>query len=226
MTSLNTIRYGAFVAIVTNLREHITSALAWLKDEKSLAAATWGLVLATFLLYLDSRLRGKTQDRQWAQERQLRAHEQSERWKREDEIRALDGKPRAVVEIAAKRNVSEVIFQCFNLGTKTFFVDEIILTQSDSGSRLYWKPDGPPILLPGTSVLLPFNCSLLLRADGGFVEMSAMFYVRASEGIEVLPPVYFYYWSEVGEMTVHDWNIGRLSDRLPGAIVAQPRKTV
>lgn len=215
-----------FWTIVAYLREHGASALAWLKDEKSLAAATWGLVLATFLLYLDSRLRGKTQDRQWGQERQLRADEQAERWKREDEIRALDGKPKAVVEIAAKKNASEIIFQCFNLGTKTFFVDEIVLTQSDSGSRLYWKPDGPPILLPGTSVLLPFNCGLLLKADGGFIEMSAMFYVRGPEGIEVLAPVFFYYWSEVGEMTVHDWNIGKLSDRLPGAIVAQPRKIV
>jgi hypothetical protein len=113
----------------------------WLRDEKSLAAATWGLVIATFLLYLDSRTRGKTQDKQWEKERELRIKEQDERWAREDQLRMLDAKPKAVVEIAEKRNASEVIFQCFNLGSTAFFIDRLIVTLSANTSS------GPRVLI-------------------------------------------------------------------------------
>jgi hypothetical protein len=56
----------------------------WLTGEKSLVLATWGLVVATLILYLDSRARGK---------------EQVERWNREDRLRAEAERPKAVVEL-------------------------------------------------------------------------------------------------------------------------------
>jgi hypothetical protein len=206
------------------LEPWLREAFAWLRDEKSLAAATWGLVIATFLLYLDSRTRGKTQDKQWEQERELRIKEQDERWAREDQLRMHDAKPKAVVEIAEKRNASEVIFQCFNLGSTAFFIDRLIVTLSATGTTLTEFPEGPPILLPGTSVLIPFSCKTLLRSDGGFVEANAVIRLRGASGVEKATPVWFYYWSEPGEMSVHDWNVGRLSDRKPGALVEQPRR--
>jgi len=44
----------------------------WFTNEKSLTVATWGLVLATLILFFDSFYKGK---------------EQRERWEREDRLR-------------------------------------------------------------------------------------------------------------------------------------------
>jgi hypothetical protein len=69
----------------------IKATVDWLQSDRSVAAATWGLVVATLLLvlatlflYLDGRTKSK---------------EQGARWKREDEFRAAESKPKAYVEL-------------------------------------------------------------------------------------------------------------------------------
>jgi hypothetical protein len=62
---------------------------SWLLNDKSVALATWGLVIATYLLYRDSRARGQDQDAQWERDRELRTRERGERWAREDQLRAV-----------------------------------------------------------------------------------------------------------------------------------------
>ena len=187
----------------------------WIADEKSLALATWGLVLATFLLvlamlvlYFDSRAKGK---------------QQAERWNRDDQLRTAESKPKTYVEIAKVPDQIDVHFRCFNLGTTTFLVDKLILKVSEPKTMLTHDPVGPPILLPGTVASIWFNCAALLRPEGGFREVSAVFQVNGASGVELTEPVWFYFYSDPGEMTLHDWRVGRLSDRLPGALVRQPR---
>ncbi len=54
-------------------------------NEKSLTVATWGLVLATLILFSDSFYKSK---------------ERRERWEREDRLREEDAKPNVAVELA------------------------------------------------------------------------------------------------------------------------------
>src|ERR1039457_882699 len=114
----------------------------WLTSEHSVTIATWGLVLATLglvvatlVLYLDSRSRGR---------------EQSEQWKQDEQLRDSNSKPKAIVEIAKHEGSQEVFFQCFNLGSTTFFINSLIVTIEKTRTVAIVKPDGPPILQPGT----------------------------------------------------------------------------
>lgn len=92
----------------------------WVTGEKSLAVATWGLVLVTFLLvvatlvlYLDNRVKGK---------------EQVKRWKREDRLRAEAAQPKAVLELGKRQNAPHVIALCYNLGEHPFVIDKLVVS--------------------------------------------------------------------------------------------------
>jgi hypothetical protein len=188
----------------------------WLISEHSVTIATWGLVLATlglvvatFFLYLDSRSRGV---------------EQSEQWKRDEQLRDSNSKPKAIVEIAKHEGSHEVFFQCFNLGSTTFFISSLILTIERTKTVITVKPDGPPVLQPGTSVSIPFDCSSLLMPDGGMFQVNSILEIVGASGTLRTDPVLFYYYSNPGEMKVFEWRIGRLSDRQPGVVVEPARR--
>ena len=183
--------------------------------EKSLAPATWGLtfttlllVIATLFLYLDGRSKSR---------------EQLARWDREDQFKVEDAKPKAYVEIARIPEQDDVHFQCFNLGNTTFLIDKLILTISKRGTTLTHNCPGPPVLLPGHAGTIWFNCAALLEPEGGFWEVQAVFHLKGALGEQLTDPVWFYFYSESGEMRHHDWRVGRLSDRQPGTLVKEPR---
>jgi hypothetical protein len=199
----------------------------WLTNEKSLTPATWGLVgatlllvLATIILFLDSFFKGREQRRRWEREDASRAKEQQARWEREDRIREEDAKPKVAVEIGKRENAPEIVFRCFNLGNTIFFIDQMIITAT-SPKRSIRTSDlvGPPVLLPGTFISTTYDCEGLLT--DGFQEANAVFVLRGPHGLEHTQPVWFYVTPDPTQG--YDWTIGRLADRLPGAIVLQPR---
>jgi hypothetical protein len=199
----------------------------WLTNEENLTLATWGLVAATFLLfivtvilYFDSRSKGKEQRRRWAQEDESRTREQLARWEREDRLREEDAKPKVVVEIGKRENAPEIVFKCFNLGNTIFFIDQMII-QGTSPNRCTRTSDleGPPVLLPGTFVTTTYDCEGLIT--DGFQEANAVFVLRGAHGLECTEPVWFYVSPDPTQG--YDWTRGRLADRLPGAMVPQPR---
>jgi hypothetical protein len=199
----------------------------WLTKEGYLTLATWGLVAATLVLsvitlvlYFDSRAKGKEQRARWEREDESRAKEQEARWAREDRLREEDAKPKVVVELAKREGSPEIVIRCFNLGNTIFFVDQMIITAT-SPKRSVRTSDlvGPPVLLPGGYFSTTYDCEGLIT--DGFQEANAAFTVRGSRGMEQTTPVWFY----VNPDPAHgyDWTVGRLADRLPGAIVPQPR---
>ena len=119
----------------------LNASLHWIFSDGSLAIATWGLVVATFLLYLDGRQRSKEQNRKWNEDR-----------KREKQ----ESLPSAVVEIAAKEEMPlDMYFACFNLGNNSFFVDRMIVTATD-GTRSESNLT-PQVVVPGTWVTAAYN---------------------------------------------------------------------
>lgn len=199
----------------------------WMTNEKSLAPATWGLVgatlllvLATVILYFDSLLKGREQRRRWKREDDSRANEQKARWDREDQLREEDAKPKVAVEIGNRENAPEIVFRCFNLGNTIFFIDQMIITATNP-KRSVRTSDlvGPPVLLPGTFISTTYDCEGLLT--DGFQEANAVFVLRGPHGLENTQPVWFYVSPD--PTLGYNWTIGRLADRLPGAIVPQPR---
>jgi hypothetical protein len=199
----------------------------WLINEKYLTLATWGLVVATFLLvvatgilYRDSRSKSKEQRERWKQEDDARTKEQERRWEREDQLRAEDAKPKVAVEIGKREDAPEIVFKCFNLGNTIFFVDQMIITAT-SPKRSVRTSDmvGPPVLLPGTFISTTYNCEGLLTDS--LQEANAVFVLRGQHGLEHTDPVWFYVSSDPSHE--YDWRVGRLADRLEGAIVPQPR---
>jgi hypothetical protein len=189
----------------------------WLTNERSLTVATWGLVVATLILFLDSVFKGKEQRARWEREDASRASEQTSRWEREDRLREEEAKPKVAVEIAKREGAPEIVFQCFNLGSTIFFVDKLVITADRSvrTSDLV----GPPVLLPGTFVFTTYDCADLL-ADG-LREVSAVFVLRGAHGRVSTEPVWFHVFPDAD--LGYGWTIGRLADRLPGVIVQQPR---
>lgn len=188
----------------------------WLTSEHSVTVATWGLVVATLglvvatlFLYLDSRSRGR---------------EQSEQWKRDEQLRDSNSKSKAIVEIAKHEGTHDVFFQCFNLGSTTFFINSLIVTIEKTQTVATVKPDGPPVLVPGASISIPFDCSSLLMPDGGYFQANGVFEITGASGTLRTDPAHFYYYSNSGEMKVFEWRIGRLSDRQPGVVVEPPRR--
>jgi hypothetical protein len=103
----------------------------WFTNEKSLTVATWGLVIATLILFLDSFYKGKEQRERWEREDASRAKEQRERWEREDRLRDEDAKPKVAVELAQRDDAPEIVFRCYNLGSTIFFIDRMEVTFFD-----------------------------------------------------------------------------------------------
>lgn len=194
--------------------EALRSIIKWISSDKSLAPATWGLVLVTFLLvvataflYFDGLRKSKQQER---------------RWEAEDNRREEEVKPSAVVEIAVREDAPlDMCFACFNLGINTFFVDRMIVTTSDG---TFVESDlSPMVLTPGSWIVIDFDPLKLLGMFGEpnrFKEASCVMHLKGAKGIVVTEPVWFY----VGYGNQRaDWTKGRLADRQEGAIVPQPK---
>ena len=197
--------------------EWFHSIIQFLTDERSLALATWGLVIATFLLVIATLFLysdGRTKSR-----------EQADRWAREDRFRIEEARPKAFVEIARTPADSTIHFRCFNLGSTTFLINNLILTTTEPKPDLYMKhePEGPPIVLPGTVASVWFIPSALLCSDKSTVEVSAVFEVIGASGNASTEPVWFYCYPDPDQKFGVDWKVGRLRDRLPGAVVQNPR---
>lgn len=199
----------------------------WLTNERSLPLATWGLVAVTFLLviatvfmFFDSFFKGKEQRRRWRQEDESRAKEQQARWEREDRLREEDAKPKVAVEIGKRENTPDIVFMCFNLGNTIFFIDQMIITATNPKRSVRTSDlEGPPVLLPGTFITTTYDCKDLLT--DGLQEANAVLVLRGPHGLEHTQPVWFYVSPDPTQG--YAWTIGRLADRLPGAIVPQPR---
>ncbi len=73
----------------------------WFTNDKSLTVATWGLVLATLILFFDSLL--QRQRERWKREDAFRAKEQAARWEREDRLREEDAKPKVTSRARSKK---------------------------------------------------------------------------------------------------------------------------
>ena len=193
----------------------------WLTNEKSLAlAVTFLLFIVTVFLFLDSFFKGKEQRRRWEREDESRANEQQARWEREDRLREEDAKPKVAVEIGKRANIPDIVFMCFNLGNTIFIIDQMIITATNPKCGVQTSDlVGPPVLFPGKFATMPYDCKYLLT--NGFQEANAVFVLRGPHGIERTEPVWFYVSPDPTQG--YDWTIGRLADRLPGAIVLQPR---
>ncbi len=202
----------------------------WLTNEKFITLATWGLVAATLLLvvatvvlYFDSRAKGKEQRERWEREDAFRAREQASRWEREDRLREEDAKPKVAVELAQRDDAPEIVFRCYNLGSTIFFIDQMIVTffdQPGTANQTFQIRDtvGPPVLLPGTLISETYDCIEFLTDRSR--EANIVFVLRGSHGLVPTEPVWFYIFREGAG---YGWRRGRLADRQPGAIVLQPR---
>ena len=181
--------------------------LEWILSDKSLAPATWGLVIVTALLVLDG----------WRKSR-----EQSWQWKEEREQRIEEAKPSAIIEIAAKEDTPlDMCFACFNLGNNTFLVDRMIVTASD-GTR---SESGltPIVVTPGTWVTIDFNPAEILGLFGEktqYKEANCVLLLKGATGMVATEPEWFYVGYGNGRA---DWHKGRLADRQPGTIPEQHR---
>lgn len=199
----------------------------WLMNEQYITLATWGLVaatsllvIATFVMYCDSRSKGKELSERWRQVDEAQANEQKLRWEREDKLRADDAKPKVAVEIGKREGGAEIVFICYNLGDTIFFVSQIIITStSPRQSVLTADLVGPPVLHPGTFMTTSYDCEGLISDQ--FQEAKAEFVLRGQHGLVKTDPVWFYVSSD--RAGGYDWGIGCLADRLPGAIAPQPR---
>ncbi len=184
----------------------------WLISEKSLAAATWGLVFVTFLLvvatlvlYLDSRAKGK---------------EQVERWKREDRLRAEAAKPKAVVELGKRQNAHHVVALCYNLGEHPFIIDKLVVSVQKGVTRIS-DLLGPYVVLPGTFVPVTVDCTELLNARNEHHETSIVFQLKGASDTVATEPVWLSFYPD--PPSGYGWSVGSPSDRRPGMIVQQPR---
>lgn len=183
------------------------STLDWLSSDRSLAPATWGLVIATFLLFVDGFHKSR---------------EQQEQWKQEKQRRILESTPSAVVEIVVKEETPlDMCFACFNLGNNTFYIDKMIVTASD-GTRSEAELT-PQIVTPGTWVTIDYNPAELLGMFGEntpFKEANCVFLLRGASGVVTTDPEWFYVGYGKGRA---DWHKGRLADWQPGVISAQAK---
>jgi hypothetical protein len=181
----------------------------WLTNEQSLTLATWGLVIVTALLVLDS----------WNKSR-----EQRKRWDREDQQRVDDAKPKTLIELAKRPSSPDVVVLCYNLGSNTFVIDKLIL-YCDKATK-FGDLEGPLIVLPGTYVHIKVSCASWLQTKTvGELSITREAYVvlllRGATGPIATDPVWFCFRPAVGHQ--YEWTVGRLADRQPGVIPAQPR---
>jgi hypothetical protein len=191
-------------------------AIMWLTNEQSLTLATWGLVVATallvigtFLLFLDSWNKGK---------------EQRSRWAREDQQRDDDAKPKTLIELAKRPSSPDVVVLCYNLGSNTFVIDKLIV-YCDKATR-FGEMEGPLIALPGTYVHIRVSCAEWLQTKTvGEACITREAYVvlllKGATGPIATDPVWFCFRPAFA--TEYEWSVGRLADRQPGTIPAQPR---
>lgn len=185
--------------------QELKSALHWIFSDGSLALATWGLVVATFLLFVDGVRKSREQNRRWEEDRKRRKEESM---------------PSAVVEIAAKEETPlDMCFACFNLGNNSFFVDRMIVTAND-GTRN--ESDlTPQVVVPGTWVIIDFDPAQLLGMFGEktqFKEANCVLMLKGAFGTIATDPEWFYIGYGKGRA---EWHKGRLADRLPGVIPEQ-----
>jgi hypothetical protein len=185
----------------------LISPAEWLTGEKSLAVATWGLVIATLFLYLDSRAKGK---------------EQAERWRREDSLRNEAAKPRAVVELGKRENTPHVVALCYNLGEHPFVIDKLIVVTAVTQKSSTRVSDllGPYVVAPSTYVPVTVDCSDLLHGTG-LHDASVTLQLIGAFGTLSTEPVLFSFYPD--PPTGYGWSLGGPAERLPGMIVRQPR---
>lgn len=183
--------------------------VGWLVSDKSLAPATWGLVVVTALLVIDG----------W-----IKSREQRERWKLEDERWKKESEPSAVIELGkASEDSNEMVFACFNLGTTSFYLHWMTVTAQDGTREEIRLP--PHIVLPGKSAKVGYDPSKLLGMFGEnsqFKEANAVFVVRGATGMAKTEPVWFYL-SYGPKGFGCEWREGRLADRQPGTVVYPAR---
>jgi hypothetical protein len=183
----------------------LQSTLHWIFSDGSLALATWGLVVATFLQFADGLRKSREQNKQWAEERKRRKEESM---------------PSAVVEIAAKEETPmDMCFACFNLGNNSFFIDSMIVTASDG--TLNKSNLTPQVVVPGTWVTIDFDPAQLLGMFGEktqFKEANCVLILKGAFGTVPTEPEWFYIGYGKGRA---EWHKGRLADRLPGVIPEQ-----
>jgi len=181
----------------------------WIASDKSLAPATWGLVIITAVLVADG----------WR-----KSNEQRERWKLEDERWKREREPLAIVELGkASEESNEMAFACFNLGTTTFFLKWMTVTAQDGRRQEIRLP--PEIVLPGKSAKVGYDPRHLLGMFGEstqFKEANAVFVIRGATGDVSTEPVWFYL-SYGSKGFGCEWREGRLADRQPGTVVFPAR---
>jgi hypothetical protein len=189
---------------------------AWLTNEQSLALATWGLflvtallVVGTFLLFLDSWKKGK---------------EQRARWDREDQQLADDAKPKTLIELAKRPSSPDVVVLCYNLGSNIFVIDKLIVSCGSATSSD--DLEGPLIVFPGTYVHIKVSCAEWLQTKtvselNIIREAYAVLVLRGAAGSITTDPVWFCF--RPAFTTAYEWSVGRMADKQPGVIPAQPR---
>lgn len=97
----------------------LLTILRWLTGNGGLTLATWGLVVATFFLYRDSRQKGR---------------EQRERWQREDERQKENNKPKFVFGVDL--DTEGAYFWIANIGLTTFLLKTIFLNRTPIGEDI------------------------------------------------------------------------------------------
>jgi hypothetical protein len=182
----------------------------------SLDHATWGLVIVTGLLVIgtiatvvDGVIKGRRQDR---------------RWEDEDKQRKEDAQPKALVELATYADDRlKLLFAVFNLGNNTFLIDKLIVA-STTGRR-YESQMSPQIVTPGTWVTIEFEPRHMLSERGestAFVEAYGILVLKGATDTVTTKPEWFYV-SYGSPNYRFPWEMGRLSERVEGAMVKVPR---
>jgi len=189
----------------------VRNVRAWLFNEGSLTSATWALVLATVGLLIATALLVRDGYR--------KSREQQDRWKREDLLRAEAAKPKATVELAKRKNDPRVIVLCYNLGEHPFVIDKV--TVAVENRRHISDLFGPHVVLPGTYVPVPLDCTDLFSGKQGGQYASVTFRLKGATDSVDTEPKWFKFFPEGA--SGYGWGIGGPSDSLPGMIVQQPR---
>lgn len=128
----------------------VTILPEWMKSEQYLTLATWGLVIVTFLLviatvvlFVDSRSKSREQRERWNKEDKDHEREQRElrdRWRREDEIRQTQ--QALSYRFGIKPLDTDVVIWVANLGITSFLAVRIwldLVNPFDSNQRLLRK---------------------------------------------------------------------------------------
>ena len=184
--------------------------------DKSLDHATWGLVIVTAGLVLCTIVTAFDGFR--------KSREQDRRWSAEDRQREEDAKPKALVELATyAHNRLALFFAVFNLGNNTFLIDRLIVTSPNG--RHYETLLSPQVVTPGTWVTIEFEPRHILNARGDvkeFTEAYGVLVLKGATGTVTTEPEWFHV-SYGSPNYKFPWGMGRVAERLAGAIVKVPR---